>query len=127
MILDASTDSATEIVLQFLCVRLESWRFPIPTCSMFLTAFPSLSCSVLQFKQSIERIERSTLPHLNPHSEHTWLVGYHLLTVRKSRLSFSDLASHKFLNSLHPCKLITLDNRRFLTIPDTFKSSKTIV
>ena len=71
VILDASSGSATEIVLQSLSARLESWQFPIPTFSIFLAAFSSLSCSVPQLKQSTERIDKSILPHLNPQSEQT--------------------------------------------------------
>ncbi len=48
------------------------------------------------------------------------------LYMRKSRWNFSDLASPRFLNSHHPCKLITLDSLRFFTVPDTFKSSSEI-
>jgi|GEM_PF-4544949 len=69
VILDASLGSATEVVLQSLSVHLESWQFPIPTFSIFLAAFSSLSCSVLQFKQSTKRIDKSILPQLKPQSE----------------------------------------------------------
>jgi len=41
--IDASLGDATVVVLLSLCVRLESWRYPIPTFSIFLAAFPSLS------------------------------------------------------------------------------------
>ena len=54
------------------------------------------------------------------------LVGSHRLMTLKSRWSFSALASQNPRNSRHPCKLIALASWRFLTIPDTFKSSKTI-
>ena len=126
MILDASLGSATEVVLQSLSVHLESWQFPIPTFSIFLAAFSSLSCSVLQFKQSTERIDKSILPHLKPQSEQTWLVGSHRLITLNSLPNFSDLASQRVLNSLHPCWLIALESFRFFTRPDTFKSSKII-
>jgi hypothetical protein len=119
-------DSATEVVLQFLRVRLESWQCPIPTLFIFFAAFSSRSCSVPQFKHNTERTDKSILPQRYPQQEQVWLVGSHLLITLKSRLSFSDLASQSTRNSRHPCKLITLANLRFLTIPDTFKSSKII-
>src|SRR5918998_3382480 len=118
-ILYASSGRATEIVLPSLDVHLRSCRCPMPTFSIFLDAFSSLSCSIPQPKQSIERTDRSILPHLNPQSEHFWLVGSHLLITRKSLPNFSDLASIKLLNSRQPCKLIALARLRFLTRPDT--------
>src|SRR4028118_178250 len=126
VILDASLGDATVVVLLCLCVRLESWRYPIPTFSIFLAAFSSLSCSMPQFRQSTERIDKSIFPHLKPQSEQTWLVGSHLLIILNSLPNFSDLASQRVLNSLHPCKLIALESWRFLTRPKTFKSSKII-
>src|SRR4028119_93030 len=74
VILDASLGDATMVVLLSLFVRLESWRYPIPTFSIFLAAFSSLSCSMPQFRQSTERIDKSIFPHLKPQSEQTWLV-----------------------------------------------------
>ena len=47
--------------------------------------------------------------------------------TRKSLPCFSDFASRKVLNVLQPKSEIARDNLRFLTIPDTFKSSNTIV
>jgi hypothetical protein len=114
------------IVLLCLDVHLESWQCPIPTLLIFLAAFKSLSCWVPQLRQSIERIDRSNLPHLKPQSAHTWLVGSQRLIIRRSLPNFSDLPSHKVRNSYHPCWLIALASLRFLTIPDTFKSSRTI-
>jgi len=126
VILDVSTGSATKVVLQSLTVRLDSCRCPMPSFSIFLEAFLSLSCSVPQLRQRIERIDRSNLPHLNPQSEQIWLVGSQRLITTNLRLNFSDFDSTKVLNSLQPCKLIILASLRFLTIPETFKSSRTI-
>ena len=126
VILDVSSTGATEVVLSCLCARFESWRYPIPTLFIFAAAFSSRSCSVWQFKHWTDRIFKFNFPQLNPQFEQTWLVGSHLSIVLKSLPNFSDLASHSVLNSLHPCWLIALDNFRFFTIPDTFKSSKTI-
>jgi hypothetical protein len=127
VILDASLGDATVVVLLSLCVRLESWRYPIPTFSIFLAAFPSLSWCVPQLMQTTSRTERSNFPHLKSHSEQTWLVGSHLLITLKSRPNLSHLASQRTRNWYHPCPLIALAKRRFFTIPDTFKSSKTTV
>ena len=64
---------ALQVVLSSLCVRLKSWRYPIPTWAIFLAAFSSRSWCVPQLRQISFLIERSSLPHLNPHSEHSWL------------------------------------------------------
>lgn len=69
MILDSSMRFATKVVLSSLRVHFESWQFPIPTFIIFIEAFKSLSCSVSQFKQTIERIDKSSLPHLYPQLE----------------------------------------------------------
>ena len=118
---------ALQVILSSLCVRLKSWRYPIPTWAIFLAAFSSRSWCVAQLRQISFLIERSSLPHLNPHSEHTWLVGSHLSITLKSRPYLSHLASVRVRNSYHPCQLIALARRRFFTIPDTFKSSKITV
>lgn len=102
VILDTSSGLAGKPVLQSLCVRLESWRFPIPTWSIFLAAFSSLSWVLPQFKQVTVLTFSSNLPHLKPQSEQIWLVGSHLLTVLKVLPNFSDFASHNSLNSRQP-------------------------
>jgi hypothetical protein len=116
----------TVVVLPYLCAHLESWRYPIPTLFMFAAAFSSRLCSTWQCKHWTDRTFKSNFPHLKPQFEQTWLVGSHLPTTMNSLPNFSDLASQSVLNSLHPCWLIALDNLRFLTISDTFKSSKII-
>ncbi len=115
-----------KVVSLGLCVRLESWRYPIPTFSIFLAAFPSRSWFAPQLRQTTWRTQRSNLPHLYPQSEQIWVVGSQRSITLNSRPNFSDLASQKARNWYQPCKLIALDNFRFWIMDDTFKSSKTI-
>jgi REP element-mobilizing transposase RayT len=117
VILDASSSPCQRtVVLQSLCVRLRSWQCPIP-----ISIFQLRSRLCLALYRNSNRVQTTRqMPYLKPHSQQTWLVGSHLETVWNVLPNFSDFFSHKHLNSLQPCKLITLANRRFLTIPDTF-------
>ena len=75
----------------------------------------------------LQDIDKSNFPPLNPQQEQIWDVGSQRLITLKSWPYFSAFPSINVLNVLQSKSEIALDNFRFLTIPETFKSSKTIV
>ena len=108
-----------------LHVRLMSWAAR-PRLIYLWLHFPERSCLAPQLKHSHSLTERSNFPAENPQHEHFCDVGSHLLITLKSRPYFSAFPSKKVLNCRQPKSDMALDNFRFFTIPDTFKSTKTI-
>jgi hypothetical protein len=90
-------------------------------------AFTSLSWKVPQKKHSHSRIFNAFFPPIFPQQEHRWDVGYHREIIRKLRPYLSDFADSISRKERQPKSDIARDSLRFLTIPDVFKYSKTIV
>ena len=78
-------------------------------------------------RHSQSRTFNAFFPPIFPQQEHRWDVGSHREINRKSRPYLSDFADSISRKERHPKSDMARDNFRFLTIPDVFKSSKTIV
>jgi hypothetical protein len=94
---------------------------------MFLAAFTSLSWVFPQKRQVHSLTESSFFPPIWPQLEQRCEVGSQREITLKSRPYISDLASNIVLKLRQPKSEIARDNLRFLSIPDVFKSSSTIV
>ncbi len=98
-----------------------------PATLILIAAFTSLSWKVPQKRHSHSRIFNAFLPPIFPQQEHRWDLGSHREIIRKLRPYLSDFADSISRKERHPKSDIVRDKFRFLTIPDVFKSSKTIV
>ena len=109
-----------------LPAHFTSWICPIPIDSIFLAALISLQLCTPHCMQLTVLADKSSFPHLNLQTEHTWLVGSHRSIITRSLPNFIALFEHIDLNSLQPACPMDLLNRRFLIMPFMFKSSRAI-